>query len=68
MSSLFRFLYTLFVAVDANFKLKNKERGIEDIELSAGGGCFVDTEPYEKHLEEYGVKAPDVCRYFNSSH
>ena len=61
MSYFLRFLYTLFIAVDANFKLKSKDRGINDIELSAGGGCFVETEPYEKHLEEYGVKAPDVC-------
>ena len=60
----FRFLYTLFLAMDANFKLKSKDRGIEDIELSAGGGCFVETEPYEKHLEEYGAKAPDVCSFF----
>ena len=59
----FRFLYTLFIAVDANFKLKSKDRGIKDIELSAGGGCFVETDPYEKHLEEYGAKAPEVCDY-----
>jgi hypothetical protein len=62
-SHFFRFLYTLFIAVDANFKLKSKDRGIEDIELSAGGGCFVETDPYEKHLEEYGVKAPEVGLY-----
>ena len=62
----FRFLYTLFLAMDANFKLKSKDRGIKDIELSAGDSCFVETEPYEKHLEEYGAKAPDVgpfCRF-----
>ena len=56
-------MYTLFIAVDANFKLKSKDRGIKDIELSAGGGCFVETEPYEKHLEKYGAKAPEVCYY-----
>lgn len=49
--------------MDANFKLKSKDQGIKDIELSAGGGCFVKTEPYEKHLEEYGAKAPDVCSF-----
>ena len=49
--------------MDANFKLKSKDRGIKDIELSAGCGCFVETEPYEKHLEEYGAKAPDVCSF-----
>ena len=63
MSYFFRFLYTLFIAIDANFKLKNKDWGIKDIELSPGGGCFVETEPYEEHLEVYGVKAPEVCRY-----
>ena len=59
----FRFLYTLFLAMDANFKLKSKDQGIKDIELLAGGGCFVETEPYEKHLEEYGANAPDVCSF-----
>jgi hypothetical protein len=49
--------------MDANFKLKSQDRGIKDIELLAGGGCFVETEPYEKHLEEYGAKAPDVCSF-----
>ena len=49
--------------MDANFKLKSKDRGIKDIELSTGCGCFVETEPYEKHLEEYGAKAPEVCSF-----
>ena len=49
--------------MDANFKLKSKDRGIKDIELSTGCGCFVETEPYKKHLEEYGAKAPEVCSF-----
>ena len=59
----FRFLYTLFIAVDANFKLKSKDQTINEIEISPGGSCFIETDLYEKHLEEYGAKALDVCLY-----
>jgi hypothetical protein len=55
-----RFLYTLFLAVDANFKLKNKERGIKDFELDPGWGCYVESSPYFQHLENYADQ-PEVC-------
>ncbi|KAF9030906.1 hypothetical protein BJ165DRAFT_1535567 [Panaeolus papilionaceus] len=44
------FLYTLFVAIDANFKLKQKDHGLDDIELGSGWGAFVEQEPYIKHI------------------
>ncbi|KAF8979025.1 hypothetical protein BDQ17DRAFT_1226940, partial [Cyathus striatus] len=34
----FMFLYILYLAVDANFKLKMKNYMIEDVELSLGWG------------------------------
>ncbi|KAM6493543.1 hypothetical protein JOM56_011677 [Amanita muscaria] len=37
------FLYTLFLAIDANFKLKQKNRGINDPELSPGWAYFINT-------------------------
>ena len=48
-----RFFYTLFLAVNANFKLKNKKRGIKDFELDPGWGCYVETSCYFQHLDNY---------------
>lgn len=53
------FLYTLFLAIDANFKLKGKDRGITDIELAPGWGCFVEETHYQEHLAHY-VDQPEV--------
>jgi hypothetical protein len=53
------FLYTLFLAIDANFKLKGKDRGIDDIELAPGWGCFVEEKRYQEHLAQY-VDQPEV--------
>ncbi|EAU86991.2 hypothetical protein CC1G_08462 [Coprinopsis cinerea okayama7 len=47
------FLYTLFVAVDANFKLKGKNRGFSDIELLPGLAYFVEENKYQNHLIGY---------------
>lgn len=48
-----RFLFTLFLAIDANFKLKNKDRGIKDIELDPGLGCYVENSRYQEHLDKH---------------
>lgn len=53
------FLYTLFLAVDANFKLKGKDRQIKDIELLPGQGAFVEETEYQEHLKAY-VEEPEV--------
>lgn len=58
-----RFLYTLFLAIDANFKLKNKDRGIKDFELDPGFGCYVEHSRYESHLANY-VEQQEVCDIF----
>ncbi|PPQ81721.1 hypothetical protein CVT24_003406, partial [Panaeolus cyanescens] len=44
------FLYTLFVAIDANFKLKQKDRGLDDVDLAPGWGAFVQQQPYMEHI------------------
>jgi hypothetical protein len=41
------------MAIDTNFKLKNKDRGIEDIELDPGIGCYVEHSRYQEHLKDY---------------
>ena len=47
-----RWLYCLFLAIDANFRLKLKARGIGDPELGTGLAYFVDAIKFKKHLED----------------
>ncbi|KAJ7456326.1 hypothetical protein B0H11DRAFT_1739440 [Mycena galericulata] len=51
----FQFLYMLLVALDANFKLKNRMRANErpDPSLGPGWGYFVEPARYRKHLKNY---------------
>lgn len=56
-----RFLYTIFIAIDANFKLKSKDRGIKDFQLDPGWGCFVETSRYEAHISAH-VDDPEVIQ------
>ncbi|EIN09881.1 hypothetical protein PUNSTDRAFT_36825, partial [Punctularia strigosozonata HHB-11173 SS5] len=48
-----RWIYTLFLALDACFRLKNKDRKIKDPELGSGWGYCVAEEPYKQHLKSY---------------
>ncbi|KAF7313215.1 CxC2 domain-containing protein [Mycena kentingensis (nom. inval.)] len=49
------FLYALLLALDANFRLKNRIRANErhDRATCPGWGCFVDDGPYKEHLQDY---------------
>jgi hypothetical protein len=47
-----RFLYQLYVAIDANFKLKAKNRGAKAVILSDGYGYVVQDTDYARHLSE----------------
>lgn len=49
----------LFLAVDANFKLKRKNRGIEDLELAPGWASFVEESRYQDYIKNY-VDQPEV--------
>ncbi|KAJ7770735.1 hypothetical protein B0H16DRAFT_1306944 [Mycena metata] len=51
----YRYLYRLIVALDANFKLKNRIRKNEhdDPSLGPGWGAFVEPRRYKKHLRKY---------------
>jgi hypothetical protein len=51
--SVARWLYCLFLAIDANFRLKLKARGIKDPELGSGLAYFVDTVKFQKHLKNH---------------
>ncbi|KAJ7873906.1 hypothetical protein B0H14DRAFT_2343923 [Mycena olivaceomarginata] len=51
----YRFLFRLIVAMDANFKMKNRIRAREhdDPSLGPGWGAFVEPTKYKKHLRNY---------------
>ena len=48
-----RFLYILYVSVDANFKLKGKERNLKDIELMPGWGAYVPEVGFKDHITKH---------------
>jgi hypothetical protein len=52
----------MYLAVDANFKLKGKDRKLQDIELMPGQGIFVEEGAYQEHLWNY-VDEPEVCQF-----
>jgi hypothetical protein len=48
-------LYALNLTCDADFRLKNKARGIKnDPPLGDGWGHWVPEEPYQAYIEMYG--------------
>ncbi|KAJ7116241.1 hypothetical protein C8R43DRAFT_1137919 [Mycena crocata] len=63
----YAFLYMLLLAIDANFKLKNRIRKNEtyDPSLGPGYGAFVHPTPYKEHLKGYvGEKDINTCIAF----
>ena len=48
--------------MDANFRLKQKARGIKDPELGSGLAYFVDTNKFRNHLKDT-VYEGKVSRY-----
>lgn len=48
-------IHAQFIAVDANFKLKLKNRKIEDPELGSGWSYFAENSKYVGHV----AKSPD---------
>ncbi|KAF7290707.1 CxC2 domain-containing protein [Mycena indigotica] len=55
------YIYSLMLALDANFRLKNRIRGNErhDPSLGSGLGYFVELNEYKEHLRHY-VAEEDV--------
>ncbi|TDL14508.1 hypothetical protein BD410DRAFT_733990, partial [Rickenella mellea] len=57
-----RYKYALFLAMDANFRLKLKERGIRDEPLGDGWAYFVPSRPFKEHLSNYvGQPEMNMC-------
>lgn len=56
-------LYALFLAIDANFRLKRKKVSSEERDPSLGGGWsfFVEETAYKEHLAEHWDDKQPVC-------
>ncbi|SJL19078.1 uncharacterized protein ARMOST_22686 [Armillaria ostoyae] len=56
-----RWLYRLFIAVDANFRLRrlNVSDELNDPSLNQGYAYFVEEEGFKVHLKEYGDIIPE---------
>ncbi|KAI0261418.1 hypothetical protein BC834DRAFT_830320, partial [Gloeopeniophorella convolvens] len=48
-----RWKFSVMFAVDANFKLKLKNRGLRDVALAPGWSYFVNSEEYDAHIKRY---------------
>ena len=46
-----RFLYALTLSIDANFRLKLKDRGIKDVRLGLGRAYCVDEDKFEQYIK-----------------
>ncbi|RDX40776.1 hypothetical protein OH76DRAFT_1489992 [Lentinus brumalis] len=51
-----RWLYTLFLMLDANFRAKCKARGLDPFELGPGWSYFVEETGYQAHLKRCGAQ------------
>ena len=61
---MFSWLYSLFLAIDANFRLKQKDRAIRDPELGQGLAYFVNMVKFQKLLTNSTQKeevSPFTC-------
>lgn len=58
----FRWLYSLFIAIDANFRLKLKSRNIKDPELGSGLAYFVNSVKFDDHLKTH-TQEEDVSTF-----
>jgi hypothetical protein len=58
----YRWLYSLFLALDANFRLKRKDVSNDkrDAGLSLGWAYIVNNKPYKDHLSQYKNEAEPV--------
>jgi hypothetical protein len=58
----YRWLYTLFLGIDANFHLKRKNvsNDAADPDLNEGCAYFVEEKEYKKYLSEYKAEKEPV--------
>lgn len=53
-----RFLYSLIIAMDANFRLKNRARSSDVLDpgLHTGLAYFVENGPYNQHVLQFAMQ------------
>lgn len=58
-----RWLYALFIAIDANFRLKRKAVSSDDVDpgLNAGWAYFVEETKYKSYLSARSGEKQEVC-------
>ncbi|KAI0057515.1 hypothetical protein BV25DRAFT_1812302 [Artomyces pyxidatus] len=61
-----RWKYALLLAIDANFKLKRKNRKTHDVQLMNGWSYFVEENAYQEHLAKHKDEAE--MKYCSSTH
>ena len=49
-------LYAVFLAIDAKFRMKLKSRGINDPEVGSGWSYFVENQKYIEHISQKTVE------------
>jgi len=59
---LFRYLYILYLAIDANFELKGKDCKTTDIDLMLGLGAFVNEDQYQDFVKD-NIDQPEVSSH-----
>ena len=65
LTAMSRWLYTLFIMVDANFKLKLKDKGIPDAHLGSGWAYFVKDDEFESYLQAHSGDQVEVPQCSN---
>lgn len=60
--TLFRFLYALFLAIDANFRLKRKDVSSEEKDpgLGQGWSFYSEVKKYMQHVKDNWHQKQDV--------
>jgi hypothetical protein len=58
-----RWLYALFIAIDANFRLKRKAVSSDEVDpgLNTGWAYFVEETKYKKYLSARAGEKQEVC-------
>jgi hypothetical protein len=54
-------IYAQFIAIDANFRLKLKNRQLDDPELGSGWFYFVENSAYTGHVEKSLIEEEVRC-------
>ncbi|RDX40229.1 hypothetical protein OH76DRAFT_1366517, partial [Lentinus brumalis] len=49
-----KWIYTLFLMVDANFRAKLKDRGLADVEIGSGWWYYVEQSKFQAHVSSIG--------------